>query len=53
MSEYDGWPNGLKIHKDGRIFITDYKRGIVLLDPATRQGDAAARDRAARRASRA
>jgi len=35
VTEYDGWPNGLKIHKDGRIFITDYKRGIVLLDPAT------------------
>src|SRR5258708_8040164 len=35
VTEYDGWPNGLKIHKDGRIFITDYKRGIVLLDPAS------------------
>ena len=34
VTEYDGWPNGLKIHKDGRIFITDYKRGIMLLDPA-------------------
>src|SRR5688572_3725569 len=35
VTEYDGWPNGLKIHRDGRIFITDYKRGIVLLDAAT------------------
>ena len=34
VTEYDGWPNGLKIHKDGRIFITDYKRGIMLLDPS-------------------
>lgn len=33
VAEYDGWPNGLKIHRDGRIFIADYKRGIVLLDP--------------------
>ncbi|MDE2364150.1 MAG: SMP-30/gluconolactonase/LRE family protein [Hyphomicrobiales bacterium] len=33
VAEYDGWPNGLKIHKDGRIFITDYKRGLVVLDP--------------------
>jgi gluconolactonase len=33
IAEYDGWPNGLKIHKDGRIFITDYKRGVMLLDP--------------------
>jgi gluconolactonase len=31
--EYDGWPNGLKIHKDGRIFVTDHKRGLMLLDP--------------------
>ena len=33
VAQYDGWPNGLKIHRDGRIFITDYKRGIMLLDP--------------------
>jgi gluconolactonase len=31
--QYDGWPNGLKIHKDGRIFIADYQRGLMLLDP--------------------
>lgn len=35
VAEYDGWPNGLKIHRDGRLFITDYKRGIALLDPDT------------------
>lgn len=35
VCQYDGWPNGLKIHQDGRIFITDYKRGIMLLDPDT------------------
>lgn len=34
VAEYDGWPNGLKIHRDGRIFITDYKHGIMQLDPA-------------------
>lgn len=33
VAEYDGWPNGLKIHKDGRIFIADYRHGILLLDP--------------------
>jgi len=33
--EYDGHPNGLKIHKDGRIFIADYKNGIMWADPAT------------------
>ena len=35
--EYDGWPNGLKIHRDGRIFIADYKHGILVLDPDTAQ----------------
>ena len=35
VAEYDGWPNGLKLHKDGRAFITDYKRGIMVLDMAS------------------
>ena len=35
VTEYDGEPNGLKIHKDGRIFIADYKNGIMQLDPKT------------------
>lgn len=34
-AEYDGWPNGLKIHRDGTPYIADYKRGILRLDPAT------------------
>ncbi len=34
-AEYDGEPNGLRIHKDGRIFIADYKNGVMLFDPAT------------------
>jgi gluconolactonase len=33
--EYDGWPNGLKFHRDGRAFIADYKRGLMVLDPST------------------
>ena len=33
VADYDGWPNGLKIHRDGRIFVADYKNGIMLLDP--------------------
>ena len=32
VAEYDGEPNGLRIHKDGRIFIADHKNGIMLLD---------------------
>ena len=35
VTQYDGWPNGLKIHKDGRIFICDYKEGLLVLDPKT------------------
>jgi gluconolactonase len=32
-AEYDGWPNGLALHSDGRIFIADNKNGILSLDP--------------------
>ena len=32
VCEYDGWPNGLKIHKDGTIYIADYKLGLLTLD---------------------
>jgi len=32
---YDGEPNGLKIHRDGRIFIADHKQGLMLLDPGS------------------
>lgn len=30
--EYDGWPNGLKIARDGRILVADYRNGIMELD---------------------
>lgn len=33
--EYDGEPNGLKIHRDGRIFIADFRHGVMQLDPAS------------------
>ena len=39
VAEYDGWPNGLKIHRDGRFFIADYKHGIMLLDPESGRVD--------------
>jgi len=35
FAEYDGEPNGLAIHRDGRIFIADYAQGILVLDPQT------------------
>jgi gluconolactonase len=31
--EYDGMPNGLKIHRDGRLFVADRRYGIVVVDP--------------------
>jgi gluconolactonase len=31
--EYEGEPNGLARHPDGRLFIADYKNGILELDP--------------------
>lgn len=34
-AEYDGWPNGITIHRDGSIYIADYRRGILRLDPRT------------------
>ena len=37
VAEYDGEPNGLKLHPDGRIFIADHKYGIVELDPESGQ----------------
>lgn len=36
-AEYDGEPNGLKIHRDGRIFIADFRRGLMVVDPRTRR----------------
>jgi gluconolactonase len=33
--EYDGEPNGLALHPDGRLFIADYKNGLLALNLAT------------------
>jgi gluconolactonase len=32
VTEYDGWPNGLKISRDRRILVADYRHGIMELD---------------------
>lgn len=32
VAEYEGWPNGLKVHRDGRILIADYMHGLMELD---------------------
>lgn len=44
IAEYDGQPNGLKIHADGRIFIADFQNGIMMLDPETGKMANALRD---------
>ncbi|MCF3935480.1 SMP-30/gluconolactonase/LRE family protein [Acuticoccus sp. M5D2P5] len=31
---YEGEPNGLAFHRDGRLFIADYRNGIMVYDPA-------------------
>lgn len=35
FADYGGEPNGLKIHRDGRIFVADRRYGILCFDPAT------------------
>lgn len=37
VAGYEGWPNGLKIRPDGNMLITDYRLGLMHLDPATGQ----------------
>jgi gluconolactonase len=33
VAQYDGEPNGLKIHRDGRIFLADRAHGVMVLAP--------------------
>jgi gluconolactonase len=35
--QYDGEPNGLKFHRDGRLFVADRRRGILVVDPSRHQ----------------
>src|SRR2546427_5209680 len=39
VTQYDGWPNGLKLHRDGRIFIADYRRGFMVPDAGGGKGE--------------
>jgi gluconolactonase len=34
---YEGWPNGLKIHRDGRVFVADHQHGIMVYDRERRR----------------
>ena len=35
VTEYDGEPNGLKIHRDGSIYVADHRHGLMRLDPGS------------------
>ena len=35
FADYDGEPNGLKIHQDGRIFVADHRHGVISFAPDT------------------
>ncbi|HET7730473.1 MAG TPA: SMP-30/gluconolactonase/LRE family protein [Usitatibacter sp.] len=32
VAQYDGWPNGLAIHRDGSLWIADYRQGLLGLE---------------------
>jgi len=32
VAEYDGWPNGTAFHRDGSLWIADYRKGLLRLD---------------------
>ncbi len=32
VAEYDGWPNGSALHRDGSLWIADYRHGIMKLE---------------------
>src|SRR3954469_25253313 len=39
VAQYDGWPNGLALHRDGSLWIADYRRGLLRLEgTALRRG---------------
>jgi gluconolactonase len=35
FADYGGEPNGLKLHRDGRVFVADRRHGLVCFDPET------------------
>ena len=35
VAQYDGEPNGLAMHPDGRRVVADYRLGILVLDPGS------------------
>lgn len=37
--QYDGWPNGLALHRDGALWIADYRRGLLRLEAGALRKD--------------
>ena len=35
VAQTGGWPNGVAIHADGSLWVADYRRGLLRVDPAT------------------
>jgi len=38
VAQYDGWPNGLAMHRDGSLWIADYRRGLLRLRVSSATG---------------
>lgn len=37
VAETGGWPNGIAIHRDGTLWVADYRRGLLRVRPADGQ----------------
>ncbi|SSW67721.1 SMP-30/gluconolactonase/LRE family protein [Achromobacter agilis] len=35
VAETGGWPNGLALHRDGSLWVADYRHGILRCDPGS------------------
>lgn len=33
VAETGGWPNGIAVHRDGMLWVADYRRGLLIVDP--------------------
>lgn len=39
VAETGGWPNGIAIHRDGSLWVADYRRGLLKVNPSDGQVD--------------
>lgn len=39
VTETGGWPNGIAIHRDGSLWVADYRRGLLRVNPEDGQLD--------------